>query len=149
MRLHAFLLPLALSQASLAASTLPSYDFASKPAIAPTPRIKPLKADKKPKPLNVQPRVSLGDLDSPLIEVRPPAFSGSRGNPMQLDSFSIGHTLNQTSPLHLQPQQGYQPSRGWQHGMPFTPGLTIDPQTGRKQAIPMHMLPALPPHQLR
>ncbi|AUH52289.1 hypothetical protein CXB49_16450 [Chromobacterium sp. ATCC 53434] len=141
MRRYAVLLPLALCSAPLAASPLPSYDFALKPAIAPTPRITPAPGDEKPKPLGVQPRVRLGDLDNPPLEVAPSTVvSGARGAPTQPDSFSIGHSFNPSGPVQLQPASP---------GQPFRPGTTIDPQTGQQRAIPMHMLPPLPPYQQR
>ncbi|MEO2216307.1 hypothetical protein ABGV49_04440 [Chromobacterium vaccinii] len=152
MRPSFLLLPLALANASWAANSLPSYDFAVKPAIPSTTRIKPLKNQKPFSPLDVQPRVPLGDLDAPQIEIKPSSnIAGSRHDPKFADSFSIGKSLDRSGPVQLQPRNsGFSPHPAPRDTFPW-PQLNIkqSPVDGRQQAIPMHMLPPLPPQRLR
>ncbi|WP_440029890.1 hypothetical protein [Chromobacterium amazonense] len=137
MRKLFILLPLALSSAQLAASSLPSYDFAVKPAHTPANRPYPFEAKNKTKPLEVAPRVPLGDLDKTWLEM-------NASKPVDGDMRSRNPNWEQ--------QHGYQTMPAWRRdfpGQPMTPGLGIDPQTGKKRAIPMHMLQPLPPYQNR
>jgi hypothetical protein len=137
MRKLIILLPLALSSAPLAASSLPSYDFAVKPAHSPANRSHPFEAKSKNQALEVGPRVPLGNLDKTWLEM-------NASKPVDGDMRSPN--------AHWEQPHGYQAIPAWRRdfpGQPMTPGLGIDPQTGKQRAIPMHMLQPLPPYQNR
>ncbi|WP_145964034.1 hypothetical protein [Chromobacterium phragmitis] len=150
MRRCVLLLPLALCSAHLAASPLPSFDFATQSAGE--PRVFHGQGQAEAKPLNIEPRIQLGDLDSPLIEIQPPSnFAGPRDDPKFADSFSIGKSLNESGPVQLQPRNsGFSPPPAPRDAFPW-PQLNIKQPgaNGQQRAIPMHMLPPLPPQQLR
>ncbi|OWY40163.1 hypothetical protein CEK28_05375 [Xenophilus sp. AP218F] len=87
------------------------------------------------------PKVELGDLDPPWENaIRAYRANGSIGSPAQPDNIGIGATLP------LSPQTPYIPKAGMP-ASPLAPNWMRDRQTGQQQAIPMHMLPALPPHR--